>query len=101
MEAGKNLTFEPCVLRTHLPTFVRPWVAYMRHVSPEKTEIPQKLIVCAPFPSSLRPHGAMHPKNSSLDKVIICAGNNVVNGVSSGFGLTLGSNVANSMWHKI
>ena len=29
------------------------------------------------------------------------AGNNVVNGMSTGFGLTLGSDVANSLWHKV
>lgn len=34
-------------------------------------------------------------------EVMNCAGNNVVNGVSSGFGLTLGSDMANSLWHKI
>ena len=36
----------------------------------------------------------------SLVLLMLGAGNNVVNGVSSGFGLTIGSDIANSLWHR-
>jgi len=37
-QPGKNLFCEPWVLRTHLPSPVRPWLADMRHLPPEKTK---------------------------------------------------------------
>jgi len=65
--AEKSLVSEPCVLRTHLPIWVRPLLADQRHLPPEKTKHPNPTPadasqnICAPFPRSLGPHDTMRP----------------------------------------